>query len=325
MTRRARIFVAGHTGLVGSHLFRKLKEKGYTNLVYRTRKQLDLRDQEKVYDFFKRERPEYVFVAAARVGGILANRDHPAEFIYDNLAIQTNVIHTSYLLGVKKLLFLGSSCIYPRNCPQPMKEEYLLSGYLEKTNEPYAVAKISGIIMCQAYNQQYGTNFICAMPTNLYGPGDHFDPKSSHVIPGLISKFHEAKTLGRKFVEVWGTGKPMREFLFVEDLAEALIFLMENYNSSEIINVGTGEEISIKELAEMIKGVVGYQGQIKFDISKPDGTPRKLLDVSRISSLGWRARVGLKDGLAITYAWYLRNCKKLDSRKTHYNCKTAKH
>ncbi|HOJ39475.1 MAG TPA: GDP-L-fucose synthase [bacterium] len=307
MNRTVRIFVAGHRGLVGSHLVRKLKEKGYQNLLLRTRAELDLRRQQDVERFFQETHPEYVFLTAARVGGILDNRDHPAEFIYDNLAIQTNVIHASYHCRVKKLLFLGSSCIYPRDCPQPIKEEYLLSGYLEKTNEAYAVAKIAGIIMCQAYNQQYGTNFICAMPSNLYGPGDRFTPKNSHVIPGLLQKFHQAKVTGSDTVEVWGSGKPMREFLFVEDLAEALVFLMENYHSSEIINVGTGQEVTIRELAEMIKQVVGYQGKITFDISKPDGTPRKVMDVSKIQALGWRPKTDLLTGLKMTYQWFLNH------------------
>ncbi|HOL68299.1 MAG TPA: GDP-L-fucose synthase [bacterium] len=301
------MFVAGHRGLVGSHLVRKLKEKGYQNLLLRTRAELDLRRQQDVESFFRETHPEYVFLTAARVGGILDNRDHPAEFIYDNLTIQTNVIHASYHCRVKKLLFLGSSCIYPRDCPQPIKEEYLLSGYLEKTNEAYAVAKIAGIIMCQAYNQQYGTNFICAMPSNLYGPGDRFTPKNSHVIPGLLQKFHQAKVTGSDTVEVWGSGKPMREFLFVEDLAEALVFLMENYHSSEIINVGTGQEVTIRELAEMIKQVVGYQGKITFDISKPDGTPRKVMDVSKIQALGWRPKTDLLTGLKMTYQWFLNH------------------
>jgi len=307
MNRTVRIFVAGHRGLVGSHLVRKLKEKGYQNLLLRTRAELDLRRQQDVESFFRETHPEYVFLTAARVGGILDNRDHPAEFIYDNLTIQTNVIHASYHCRVKKLLFLGSSCIYPRDCPQPIKEEYLLSGYLEKTNEAYAVAKIAGIIMCQAYNQQYGTNFICAMPSNLYGPGDRFTPKNSHVIPGLLQKFHQAKVTGSDTVEVWGSGKPMREFLFVEDLAEALVFLMENYHSSEIINVGTGQEVTIRELAEMIKQVVGYQGKITFDISKPDGTPRKVMDVSKIQALGWRPKTDLLTGLKMTYQWFLNH------------------
>jgi len=307
MTADDRIFVAGHTGLVGSNLVRKLLEKGYRNLILRKRTQLDLRCQQQVEKFFQKEKPDYVFLAAAKVGGILANRDYPAEFIYDNLAIQTNVIHACYQYHVKKLLFLGSSCIYPKHCPQPMKEEYLLSGYLEETNKAYAVAKIAGIVMCQSYNQQYGTNFICAMPTNLYGPGDRFHPEISHVIPGLIYKFHQARINRRQFVELWGTGRPLREFLFVEDLTEALIFLMEKYDSSEIINVGTGEEISIRDLAELVKEVVGYKGKIKFDTSKPDGTPRKLLDISKIKALGWQPTTTLKEGLQITYSWFLHH------------------
>ncbi|MEW6214985.1 MAG: GDP-L-fucose synthase, partial [Nitrospirota bacterium] len=256
MEKTSKIYIAGHRGLVGSALVRELTGLGYTNLIVRTHAELDLTRQRDVEDFFEKERPEYVFLAAAKVGGIFANNTYPAEFIYSNIVVQSNVIHSSYLFGVKKLLFLGSSCIYPRNCPQPMKEEYLLSGYLEPTNEPYAIAKIAGIKMCQAYNRQYGTNFMSVMPTNLYGPGDNFDLKNSHVLPALIRKFHEAKLNKKEFVEVWGTGTPRREFLYVDDLADACVFLMENYNSSEIINIGVGKDISIKELAEMIKDIV---------------------------------------------------------------------
>ena len=304
MNRESKIFVAGHRGLVGSGILRKLQAEGYTNLVTRTRAELDLRDQAAVNRFFEEERPEYVFLAAAKVGGILANSTYPADFIRDNLQIQTNVIDAAYRSGVKKLLFLGSSCIYPKFAPQPMKEEHLLTGPLEPTNEWYAVAKIAGIKMAQAYRRQYGFNAISLMPTNLYGPGDNFDLETSHVIPALIRKFHEAKVEGKPHVVVWGTGKPRREFLHVDDLADAALFLMQNYDGEEIINVGVGEDVSIRELAELIRDVVGYEGEIVFDTTKPDGTPRKLLDVSRLHALGWRARISLREGLEQTYAWY---------------------
>lgn len=307
MDKKSKIYIAGHRGLVGSALVRRLAELGYTNLVYRRHKELDLKRQTDVEEFFERERPEYVFLAAAKVGGILSNNTYPAEFIYNNIIVQSNVIHSSYLFGVKKLLFLGSSCIYPRICPQPMKEEYLLSGYLEPTNEPYAVAKIAGIKMCQSYNRQYGTNFISVMPTNLYGPGDNFDLENSHVLSALIRKFHEAKLNKKEFVEVWGTGTPRREFLYVEDLAEACVFLMENYNESAIINIGIGKDISIKGLAEMIKDLVGFEGEIIWDTSKPDGMPRKLLDISKLSSLGWEAKTSLEEGIKKTYEWFKNN------------------
>jgi len=274
------------------------------NLIARTHAELDLTRQRDVEDFFDKERPEYVFLAAARVGGILANSTYPADFIYSNIVVQSNVIHSSYLFGVKKLLFLGSSCIYPRDCPQPMKEEYLLSGYLEPTNEPYAVAKIAGIKMCQSYNRQYGTNYISVMPTNLYGPNDNFDLQNAHVLPALIRKFHEAKVADQKEVVVWGTGSPRREFLYIEDLADACVFFMNNYNSSEIINIGVGKDISIRELALMVKEIVDYNGELVFDTSKPDGTPRKLLDVSKLSSLGWKAKTSLEEGIKKTYEWY---------------------
>jgi len=305
----ARIYVAGHRGLVGSAIVRRLEGAGFPNLILHTSQELDLRDQARVKEFFEREKPEYVFLAAARVGGILANMTYPAHFIYDNLMIQSNVIHQAFKTEVKKLLFLGSSCIYPKFAPQPMKEEYLLTGPLEPTNEPYAVAKIAGIKMCQAYNRQYGTNFICAMPTNLYGPNDNFDLETSHVIPALIRKFHEAKISGAKSVVVWGTGTPRREFLYVDDLADACLFLMENCDAqhAEIINVGTGEDITIKELAEMIKNIVGFNGEIIFDPSKPDGTPRKLLDIGRIKELGWRPKTSLQEGLKKTYQSFLAN------------------
>jgi len=309
ISREARIYVAGHRGLVGSAIVRRLEGAGFRNLILRTSQELDLRDQARVKEFFEREKPEYIFLAAARVGGILANMTYPAHFIYDNLMIQSNVIHQAFKTEVKKLLFLGSSCIYPKFAPQPMKEEYLLTGPLEPTNEPYAVAKIAGIKMCQAYNRQYGTNFICAMPTNLYGPNDNFDLETSHVIPALIRKFHEAKINGAKSVVVWGTGTPRREFLYVDDLADACLFLMENCDAqhAEIINVGTGEDITIKELAEMIKNIVGFNGEIIFDPSKPDGTPRKLLDIGRIKELGWRPKTTLEDGLRATYEYFFQN------------------
>ncbi|HPP04400.1 MAG TPA: GDP-L-fucose synthase [Spirochaetota bacterium] len=307
MEKKSKIFVAGHRGLVGSAIVRKLQQEGYNNLILRTREELDLTNFNAVSEFFKKEKPEYVFLAAAKVGGILANSTKKAEFIYENLQIQNNVIHNAYLNNVKKLLFLGSSCIYPKMCPQPIKEEYLLSGYLEPTNDAYAIAKIAGLIMCRSYNEQYGANFISAMPTNLYGYNDNFDLNSSHVLPALIRKFHEAKVENKKEVIVWGTGSPLREFLFVDDLADALLFLMNNYNENIHINVGTGEDISIKDLAFLIKEVVGFNGQITFDTSKPDGTPRKLLDVSRINKLGWKAKTSLKDGIKLTYEWYLKN------------------
>lgn len=310
MEKDSKIYVAGHRGLVDSAMMRRLQSEGYKNLLTHTHAELDLTRQEKVEEFFHEERPDYVFLAAARVGGIYANNTYPAEFIYSNLTIQTNVIHASYLFEVKKMLFLGSSCIYPKNCPQPMKEECLLSGPLEPTNEPYAVAKIAGIKMCQAYNRQYGTNFLSVMPTNLYGPNDNFDLKMSHVLPALIRKFHEAKTEGLSEVEIWGTGSPMREFLHVDDLADACLFLMNNYNSSKIINIGTGKDLTIKELAEMIARVVGFEGHLFFNSIKPDGMPKKLLDVSVLHSFNWRARIGLEQGIAETYKWYAENVYK---------------
>jgi len=300
----AKIYVAGHRGLVGSAILRRLRAEGYENLVLRTRQELDLTDQRAVNRFFEEERPEYVFLAAAKVGGILANATYPGDFIRENLLIQTNVIDAAHRYGVKKLLFLGSSCIYPKFAPQPMKEEYLLTGPLESTNEAYAVAKIAGIKMVQAYRRQYGFRGISLMPTNLYGPGDNFDLETSHVIPALLRKFHEAKEAGRKEVVVWGTGTPRREFLHVDDLADASIFLMRHYDEEEIINVGVGEDISIRELAELIARVVGFKGEIVYDTSKPDGTPRKLLDVSRLFALGWRPRISLEEGLRQTYEWF---------------------
>lgn len=304
MEKDSKIYIAGHRGLVGSAIHRKLTREGYTNLITRSSRELDLRDQPAVAAFFAAERPEYVFLAAAKVGGILANNTYPAEFLYDNLAIQNSLIHQSYLNGVKKLLFLGSSCIYPKFAPQPMAEDCLLTGALEPTNEPYAIAKIAGIKLCQAYNRQYRTRYISLMPTNLYGPNDNFDLQNSHVLPALIRKFHEAKAQGRGEVEIWGSGSPRREFLHVDDLADACHFLMQNYEESDIVNVGVGEDISIKELALLIKEVVGFEGELTFDRSKPDGTPRKLLDVGKLTALGWKARISLPEGITSTYRWF---------------------
>jgi len=311
MQKNEGIYIAGHAGLVGTATFNRLRAEGYTKVITRSHKELNLTNQWEVNNFFKNTKPEYVILAAAKVGGIFANKTYPAQFIYDNLSIQTNVIHLSYQYGVKKLLFFGSACSYPRECPQPIKEEYLLSGYLEPTNEPYAVAKIAGIKMCQAYNRQYGTNFICAIPTNVYGPNDNFDLNNSHVIPALLRKFYEAKVNDRKAVTLWGMGSPTREFIYVDDLADACRFLMENYNSSEIINVGSGEEISIKELSHLVKDVIEYRGEIIFDKSKPDGAPRKVLDGSKMNRLGWKAKVSLKEGLRKTYKWYKDHEKEL--------------
>jgi GDP-L-fucose synthase len=305
MKKDSKIFVAGHRGMVGSALVRKLQSEGYTNIITKSRKELDLTNQFQVNHFFHFERPEYVFLAAAKVGGIKANSDFKADFIYQNLVIQTNIINASYQTGVKKLMFLGSSCIYPKMAPQPLKEEYLLSGYLESSNDAYAVAKIAGIKMCQSFNQQYGTNFISVMPTNLYGPGDNYNLQNSHVLPALIRKFHEAKINGESEVVIWGSGSPMREFLYVEDLADAIFYLMLNYNDSEIVNIGTGQDISIRDLAYLIKDVIGFSGQIVYDSSKPDGTPRKLLDVSKIHDLGWSHKTNLKEGIELTYKHFL--------------------
>jgi GDP-L-fucose synthase len=297
MKQGDKIFIAGHRGMVGSAIHRKLENEGYHNFILRTSSQLDLRDQLAVKQFFETERPDYVFLAAAKVGGIHANNTYRADFIYDNLNIQANVIHQSFLCGVRKLLFLGSSCIYPKHAPQPMKEDALLTGVLENTNEPYAIAKIAGIKMCQAYRQQYGCNFISLMPTNLYGPNDNYDLLNSHVVPALISKFHTAKKQGFPYVEIWGSGTPRREFLHVDDLADACVFLMNEYNSKEIVNVGTGVDLSIKELALLIKKCFDYRGELRFNADQPDGTPRKLLDTSKINSLGWSAKIKLEDGL----------------------------
>ena len=332
MNKSSKIYVAGHRGLVGSAIYSRLKSHGFSNLIVRTSKELNLTRQDEVEAFFKKERPEYVFLAAAKVGGILANNTYPADFIYSNLMIQNNVIHNSYTNNVKKLLFLGSSCIYPKLAPQPMKEEYLLTGELEPTNEPYALAKIAGLKMCQSFNRQYGTNYISVMPTNLYGPNDNFNIETSHVLPALIRKFHEAKVriTNRSEVEglrpeaisssvhlppsnlsppsssvtIWGTGTPRREFLYIDDLSDACVFLMENYDGTEIVNIGVGEDISISEVAALIKEVVGYQGEVVYDSTKPDGTPRKLLDVSRLNSLGWKVKTDLREGITRTYEWF---------------------
>ncbi|HEU4990678.1 MAG TPA: GDP-L-fucose synthase [Gemmatimonadaceae bacterium] len=305
METESKIFVAGHRGLVGSALVRRLKAHGFDNLITRTREELDLIDAQAVSRFFERERPEYVFLAAAKVGGILANSLYPADFIRDNLTVQLNVIDSSYRVDVKKLLFLGSSCIYPRLASQPIKESYLLTGELEPTNEPYAIAKIAGIKLCQSYNRQYSTNFVSVMPTNLYGPGDNFDLQTSHVLPALIRKFHDAAIENRKEVVVWGSGKPRREFLHVDDMADACIVVMEKHDGSEIINIGCGEDVAIGDLAKIIATEVGFAGSIVFDMSKPDGTPRKLLDVNRLHSLGWAPTLSLREGIRRTYAWYL--------------------
>jgi GDP-L-fucose synthase len=306
----SKVFVAGHRGMVGSAIVRKLKQEGYTNLVIQASSELDLRNQQQVNNFFEEQKPEFVFLAAARVGGILANNTFRAEFLYDNLMIESNIIHASYLNNVKKLLFLGSSCIYPRLAPQPMKEEYLLTGILEPTNEPYAIAKITGIKLCEAYRDQYGCNFISAMPTNLYGPGDNYHLQNSHVIPAMIRKFHEGKLNKTESVEIWGSGSPLREFMFVDDLADACYFLMQHHDDKLFVNVGTAEEVSIKDLAALIKEVTGFNGGIRFDSSKPDGSPRKLMDSTRLHSLGWKHRTSLKEGLKIAYQYFLKESKE---------------
>jgi GDP-L-fucose synthase len=310
MQAEDKVYIAGHRGMVGSAIVRKLRAMGYNRLLYKRSDELDLRSQSAVTDFFATERPDYVFLAAARVGGILANDTYKATFLYDNLMIESNIIHAAHLYGVKKLLFLGSSCIYPRLAPQPLREEYLLTGALEPTNEPYAIAKIAGIKLCEAYRHQYGSNFISVMPTNLYGPGDNYDLAGSHVLPALIRKFHEAAKQGLPEVVIWGTGSPRREFLHVDDLAEACYFLMQTYNQAGFLNIGTGEDLSILELAHLIRSVVGYEGRIVHDLEKPDGTPRKLLDVSRLKALGWEAGISLEAGIRSVYeglkgeAWY---------------------
>ncbi|MCX6799551.1 MAG: GDP-L-fucose synthase [Candidatus Falkowbacteria bacterium] len=313
ITKNSKIYIAGHRGLVGSAITRLLNKEGYTNLILKTRHELDLLDQVAVGNLFKQEKPEYIFCAAAKVGGIMANKTQPAEFIYENLQVQNNIIHNAYLHGVKKLLFLGSSCIYPKLCSQPIKEECLLTSALEPTNEPYAIAKIAGIKTCQSYNRQYGTNFIAVMPTNLYGPNDNFDLTSSHVLPALTRKFHEAKIREDKEVTLWGTGNPMREFLHVDDMAHGCLFIMQNFNPTQaqnesgemFMNLGSGADVTIKELAEIIKKTVGYAGKIIWDTTKPDGPPRKLLDVSKMNNLGWVASIGLEDGVKMTYEWFL--------------------
>ena len=304
MHKDSRIFVAGHRGLVGRAIRRRLEADGFANLILRTRDELDLCDRAQAEAFFRAERPEFVFLAAAKVGGILANSTYPAQFIHDNLAIALNVIDASYRAGAAKLLFLGSSCIYPKFAPQPIREEYLLTGELEPTNEPYAIAKIAGLKLAQAYRAEYGFNAISLMPTNLYGPGDNFDPRNSHVLPALLRRFHEAKIAGTPEVTIWGTGQARREFLHVDDLADAAVFLMSQWDRPELVNVGTGEDVTIAELAELVADIVGYSGRIRFDTSMPDGTPRKLLDISRILSLGWRPKIALADGIRSTYKWY---------------------
>lgn len=307
MNKDSKIYVAGHRGLAGSAITRALEKDGYTNIIKKTRTELDLTSETAVKNFFENEKPEYVFLAAAKVGGIGDNNSHPADFIVENLKIQTNVIENAYKNGVKKLLFLGSSCIYPKMAPQPIKEEYLLTGAFEPTSVAYGVAKVAGVVMCQSYNKQYGTNFISVMPTNLYGPNDNFDPETSHAFAALIRKFHDAKESGVNEVVVWGTGAPKREFLHSDDLASACIFLMNNYSESEIINIGTGEDISIIDLVEIIKRVVGYEGSVVWDSTKPDGTPRKVMDVSRINTLGWKHSIDVNKGIEMAYAWYKNN------------------
>lgn len=305
MEKQAKIYVAGHRGMVGSAIVRELNRLGYFNVIVRTSAELDLRNQTAVEMFYQQEKPDYVFVAAAKVGGILANNTYRAEFLYDNLCIQNNLIHNAHVFGVKKLLFLGSSCIYPKLAPQPLKEEYLLSGYLEPTNEPYAIAKITGIKMCEAYRDQYGCNFISAMPTNMYGPNDNYHPENSHVLPALIRKFHEAAENNSQEVVVWGDGTPMREFLYADDLANALVYLMLNYNEKEFVNVGYGSDVTIGELANMIGDIVGFKGKIVFDASKPNGTPKKLMDSGRLFATGWRPKTHLQEGISLAYADFL--------------------
>jgi len=300
--QNGKIYIAGHRGMVGSAILRKLKAEGFTNFILKTSEELDLRNQQAVNDFFAAEKPDYVFLAAAKVGGIQANNVYRADFIYENLIIECNIIHAAFFNKVEKLLFLGSSCIYPKLAPQPLKEEYLLTGLLEDTNEPYAIAKIAGIKLCDSYRRQYGCNYISVMPTNLYGPNDNYDLQNSHVLPALIRKFHEAKVAGQKEVEIWGTGSPLREFLHVDDLADASYFLMENYNEEGLVNIGVGEDISIKDLALLIKKIVGFEGELKFNTSKPEGTPRKLLDVGKLHSFGWKHKIDLEQGIRLVYS-----------------------
>lgn len=310
MDKQARIYVAGHKGLVGSAILRKLQQEGYEDLIYKSSSELDLRDYKKVLEFFEVNKIEYVFLAAAKVGGIFANNEYPADFIRDNLLIQTNVIDSAYRTNVKKLLFLGSTCIYPKFAPQPVKEEYLLTGELEPTNKPYAIAKIAGISMCQSYNRQYGTCYISGLPTNLYGPNDNYDANNSHVLPALIRKFHEAKENQSPYVEVWGTGNPKREFLYSDDLADACLFLMNNYSDNEIVNIGVGEDLTIRQLAETISSIIGFNGDIRFNDSIPDGHPRKLVDTTKINQLGWKAKISLEDGIRSTYRAFLEEIEK---------------
>lgn len=313
MKKTDKIYVAGHNGMVGSAIVRALQKQGFENLVYRTSKELDLRNQEAVDQFFSEEKPHYVFLAAAKVGGIVANNTYRAEFLYDNLMIVSNIVHSAHAHGVTKLLFLGSSCIYPKMAPQPIKEEYLLTGPLEYTNEPYAIAKIAGIKLCESYRDQYGDDFISVMPTNLYGINDNYHPENSHVLPALIRRFHEAKMNGLNEVMIWGSGTPKREFLYADDLADACLFLMEEYSGKEIVNIGCGEDLSIRELAELVKEVTGYTGNLVFDTSKPDGTPRKLLDVSKINALGWRYKTSLREGMNMAYQDFLTKTQKLQT------------
>ncbi len=305
MNKTDKIYVAGHRGMVGSAILRKLQAEGFENMITKTSSELDLRNQQAVTDFFEQEKPEYVFLAAAKVGGIVANNTYRADFLYENLQIQNNIIHSSYLQNVKKLMFLGSSCIYPKLAPQPLKEDYLLSGYLEHSNEPYAIAKIAGIKMCDAYRDQYGCNYISVMPTNLYGYNDNYHPQNSHVLPALIRKFHEAKIADSDTVTIWGSGSPMREFLFADDLADACYYLMQNYDEANLINVGTGKDLTIKELALLIKDIIGFKGELVFDASKPDGTPRKLMDVSKLHSKGWKHKIELTEGIKLAYEDFL--------------------
>ena len=307
MEKDSKIYIAGHRGMVGSAIYRKLQEKGFYNFVLKTSKELDLRNQQAVSDFFQVQKPDYVFLAAAKVGGIIANSTYRADFLYENLAIQNNVIHSAYKTSVKKLMFLGSSCIYPKLAPQPLKEEYLLSGFLEETNEPYAIAKIAGIKLCEAYRMQYGCDFISVMPTNLYGPNDNYDLKNSHVLPAMIRKFHEAKESKNESVTLWGTGSPMREFLHADDLAEACAYLMENYSEPQFINVGTGIDITIKELAETVSKIVGFEGRLVWDTTKPNGTPRKLMDVSKLHEQGWKHTIDLQEGISLAYQDFLEH------------------
>ncbi len=310
MEKNAKIYVAGHRGMVGSALVRRLESEGYQNIIVRTSRELDLRNQQAVADFFAAEKPAYVFLAAAKVGGIMANNIYRADFLYENLQIQNNVIHSAHVEGVEKLMFLGSSCIYPKLAPQPLQEDSLLTGPLEYTNEPYAIAKIAGIKMCESYRKQYGRYYISVMPTNLYGPNDNYDLNNSHVLPAMIRKFHEAKVENKPFVELWGTGSPLREFLHADDLADACVYLMKNYDGEQFVNIGVGEDITIKNLAELIKATIGYEGELRWNTDKPDGTPRKLMDVSKLHSMGWKHRYNLEEGVRITYQDFLQKLEE---------------